>query len=61
MHSLLPDTLTRMRFNPQQAATLREYRGKQRLHAAQAPEMINKVLPITSNPQLDVLFDSLPV
>ena len=44
MHSLLPDTLARMRFNAQQVSTLRalgEYQGKQKLYVAQAPEILS--------------------
>ena len=38
-----PDTLTRLRFDTRQVATLRalgQYRSKQRLYVAQAPEVL---------------------
>ena len=43
MHSLTPEYLTRLRFDANQAATLRaigEYRGKQELFYRQAPEVL---------------------
>jgi hypothetical protein len=43
LHSLTPEYLTRLRFDPNQAATLRaigEYRGKQELFYRQAPEVL---------------------
>jgi Fic family protein len=43
LHSLTPDFLTRLRFDANQAATLRaigEYRGKQQLFYRQAPEVL---------------------
>jgi hypothetical protein len=43
LHSLTPEYLDRLRFDADQAATLRaigEYRGKQALFYRQAPEML---------------------
>lgn len=43
MHSLTPEYLSRLRFDSNQAATLRaigEYRGKQALFYRQAPEVL---------------------
>ena len=43
MHSLLPDYLTKLRFDAQQLASLRalgEYRGKQQLYIAQSREVL---------------------
>lgn len=44
MHSLLPEYLTKLRFDSQQLATLRalgEYRGKQQLFVSQSPEVLS--------------------
>lgn len=44
MRSLLPDYLTKLRFDAQQLATLRalgEYRGKQQLYVVQSPEVLS--------------------
>jgi len=49
VHSLTDDYLARLRFNPEQAATLRaigEYRGKQELFYRQAPEVLAGLLEV---------------
>lgn len=49
MHSLTDDYLARLRFNSEQAATLRaigEYRGKQELFYQQAPEVLAGLLEV---------------
>jgi Fic family protein len=51
LHSLTPEHLDRLRFDAQQAATLRaigEYRGKQALFYAQAPEVLQGLREIAA-------------
>ena len=51
MHSLTSDYLAQLRFDAQQMATLRtlgEYRGKQRLYAAQSPEVLEDLKQVAA-------------
>ena len=50
MHSLSPEYIAKLRFNAQQLAMLRtlgEQRGRQPLHIAQLPEVLNDVRRVT--------------